>query len=257
MIKFTNVTRTYGQKVAVDGLSLTVAAGELLALLGPNGAGKTTTIKMLVGLLRPNSGTVSVGGCDVAARTRDATSMIGYVPEEPYLYDKLSGREFLEFAGEARGLPPATLAERIARESERLDLGAFLDDLIETYSHGMKQRVVFASALLHDPPVLVVDEPMVGLDPRTVRVVKDHLRALAADGRAILMSTHTLSVAEEIAGRIGIVNGGRLHFLGTLAQLQRELSSPHAALEPLFLELLENNHRGAAQPAPPGPDLPA
>jgi ABC-2 type transport system ATP-binding protein len=198
---------------------------------------------MLAGLLRPDTGSVRVAGRDVARQTRQATSFLGYVPEEPYLYDKLSGREFLEFVAELRGLDKARREARIARETETFEMGSFLDDLVETYSHGMKQRLIFASALLHDPPALVVDEPMVGLDPRSVRVVKDLLRARAAAGAAVLMSTHTLNIAEEIADRIGIVNNGRLHFLGTVAELQQALASPHAALEPLFLELTSgNNH---------------
>ncbi len=240
MIRFENVTRTYGRKTAVDRLTLRIGGGEIFALLGPNGAGKTTAMKMLVGLLRPDSGSVEVCGCDVATQTRDAARRLGYVPEEPFLYDKLSGREFLEFAAEMRGLGPREKEARIARETAAFDLADFLDELIETYSHGMKQRLVFASALLHDPLALVIDEPMVGLDPWSVRVVKDLLRTRAAAGAAVLMSTHTLAVAEEIADRIGIVNGGRLHFLGTLPELRQEFSAPQAALEPLFLELTGN-----------------
>ncbi len=239
MIEFRNTARAYGSKVAVDGLTLAVWPGELFALLGPNGAGKTTAIKMLVGLLRPDSGTVWVCGHDVARHTRQAAWNLGYVPDQPFLYDKLSGREFLEFVAEMRGLGRPAVQQRIARETDRFRLADFLDDLIETYSHGMRQRLVFASALLHDPAVLVIDEPMVGLDPRSVRLVKDLLRSQAAAGMTIFMSTHTLAVAEEIAQRIGIVNDGRLHFMGTVSELQRELSSHHTSLEPLFLELTE------------------
>lgn len=250
MIQFDNTTRSFGRKVAVDGLTLTVKPGELFALLGPNGAGKTTTVKMLVGLLRPDSGTVQVCGHDLTRHTRQATRLLGYVPDEPFLYDKLSGREFLEFAAEMRGLSRSVLESRIARESENFDLSDFLDELTETYSHGMRQRLVFASALLHDPAVLVLDEPMVGLDPRTARVAKDLLRLWAAAGAAVFMSTHTLAVAEEIADRIGILAEGRLHFLGTVAELQAELSSRHTALEPLFLELTERTN-GRQILAPP------
>jgi ABC-2 type transport system ATP-binding protein len=237
MIEFHHVTRNYARKVAVDGLSLTVPPGELFALLGPNGAGKTTTIKMLVGLLRPTSGRVVACGFDLVGDVRRATRCMGYVPEEPFLYDKLSGREFLEFAAEMRGLDRAAVDDRLRRQCRDFDLDDFVDDLTETYSHGMKQRLVLASALLHEPAVLVLDEPMIGLDPRSVRTVKDLLRAQAAAGVAVFMSTHTLAVAEEIADRIGIMDHGRLHFLGTVAELQRELASPHAALEPLFLQL--------------------
>jgi ABC-2 type transport system ATP-binding protein len=243
MIEFDNVMRSYAQKVAVDHLSLTVAGGELFALLGPNGAGKTTTIKMLAGLLRPMGGSVRVCGHDVVTDARRAAHSIGYVPEEPFLYDKLSGREFLEFVAEMRGLGRNDIDQRIRRECQFFDLSDFLDDLIETYSHGMRQRLVFASALLHDPPVLVIDEPMVGLDPRSVRAVKDRLRDRAAAGTTVFMSTHTLDVAEEIASRIGIMDYGRLYFLGTVADLQSHLAAHDASLERLFLDLTSGNGR--------------
>jgi ABC-2 type transport system ATP-binding protein len=250
MIELQNVTRAYGRKVAVDGLNLAVRPGELFAMLGPNGAGKTTTIKMLVGLLRPDSGSVRVCGFDVTGQTRQAASLLGYVPDEPFLYDKLSGREFLEFAAQMRGLDRSAAADRIARESQDYNLGEFLDELIETYSHGMRQRLVFASATLHDPAVLVIDEPMVGLDPLSVRTVKDMLRRRVAAGGTVFLSTHTLALAEEIADRIGIVNHGRLHFLGTVAQLRQELSSDHSSLESLFLQLTADQ-RGPGS-LPPG-----
>ena len=176
-------------------------------------------------------------GHDVVTDARHAAHSIGYVPDEPFLYDKLSGREFLEFIAEMRGLDRPTIDDRIRRECQYFDLDDFVDDLTETYSHGMKQRLVFASAMLHDPPVLVIDEPMVGLDPRSVRVVKDLLRDQAAAGTTVFMSTHTLAIAEEIADRIGIMDHGRLHFLGTVGELQSELASHHTSLEPLFLEL--------------------
>ena len=242
MIEFLNVTRTYAHKVAVDGLTLTVRPGELLALLGPNGAGKTTTMKMLTGLLRPTAGVVRACGHDLVHDVRRATHLIGYVPEEPFLYDKLSGREFLEFAAEMRGMSRRTSEQVIQRECQAFGLEEFLDNLTETYSHGMKQRLVFAAALLHAPPVLVIDEPMMGLDPWSMRVAKDRLQMQARAGAAVLMSTHTLAVAEEIADRIGIMDRGRLHFLGTVPELQRELASRHTSLEPLFLELIGGNN---------------
>ena len=248
MIEFTNVTRRFGNKTAVRALNLVVPQGELFALLGRNGAGKTTSIKMLVGLLQPDEGTVQVCAHDVVRQPREAARSLGYAPDEAFLYDKLTGREFLEFAAEMRGLGRPLAAERIGREIERFELGDFLDDLTETYSHGMRQRLVLASALLHDPKVLVIDEPMVGLDPRSMRMVKDLLRAHAAAGAAVFMSTHTLAIAEEIADRIGIVESGELRFLGTVAELQHELALPHTSLEHLFLELTEGNGNGAAAP---------
>jgi ABC-2 type transport system ATP-binding protein len=237
MIEFDGVKKTYGRKLAVDGLDLSVAAGELYSLLGPNGAGKTTSIKMLVGLLRPTAGTIRVCGNDVTEETREANRHIGYVPDEPYLYDKLTGREFLQFITDMYGLPRNLAAERIAREVDQFELGPFVDDLAETYSHGMKQRVVFASALLHDPDVLVIDEPMVGLDPKSARLVKDLLRDKAEAGMTVFMSTHTLAVAEEISDRIGIVYCGRLRCQGSLAELREESGRRHSSLEELFLQL--------------------
>jgi len=245
MIHFDNVTRSYGRKVAVAGLDLEISRGELFAFLGPNGAGKTTTIKMMVGLLRPSGGTVHVGGHDLVTDTREATRLIGYVPDEAFLYDKLTGREFLQFVAEMRGMGPEQSAAEIARQTGQFELDHFLDELTETYSHGMRQRLVFASALLHNPPLLVVDEPMVGLDPKSVRLVKDLLRARAAAGMTVFMSTHTLALAEEIADRIGIVDCGRLNFLGTLGELQEELSAHQKSLEQLFLELTTGNGRPA------------
>ena len=250
MIEYDLVVRRYGRTLAVNGLTLTIPRGELFALLGPNGAGKTTAIRMLVGLLRPESGHVRVCGIDCSRKPREACSHLGYVPDEQYLYEKLSGRELLEFTAEMHGLDRATTRARIARETERFELGGFLDNLTETYSHGMRQRLVFAIALLHDPQVLVVDEPMVGLDPRSARVVKDLLRAEAEAGKTVLMSTHTLDVAEEIADRIGILNRGRLDFLGTLAELRQELSSPQQALEHLFLELTDGHASRDAEELP-------
>jgi ABC-2 type transport system ATP-binding protein len=249
MIRFENATRKYGPKVAVDGLSLTIPPGELFAFLGPNGAGKTTSIKLLVGLLRPNAGTVSVCGHNTVADVRQAAQCLGYVPDKAFLYEKLSGREHLEFVAEMHGLDRPQTAAAIERESELFGLSEFLDDLTETYSHGMNQRLVFASALLHDPPVLVVDEPMVGLDPKSARLVKDLLKARAARGKTVFMSTHTLAVAEEIANRIGIIDRGRLLFLGTQADLERESSLGKTSLEQLFLQLTaESNGQGAEIP---------
>jgi ABC-2 type transport system ATP-binding protein len=245
MIEFEAVRRTYGQKVAVAGLDLVVPRGELFAFLGPNGAGKTTTIKMLVGLLRPTSGSVRVCGFDVVQQTREANRRLGYVPDEPYLYDKLSGREFLQFITDMYGLEPRLGRERIANEIETFGLADFVDDLTESYSHGMKQRLVFAAALLHDPQVLVLDEPMVGLDPRSARLVKDLLQERSQQGMTIFMSTHTLGLAEEIADRIGIVDHGQLRCVGTLDELRQSLALEGTSLEQLFLEVT-----GAAERQP-------
>jgi ABC-2 type transport system ATP-binding protein len=236
MIELIDVTRKYGRKTAVDQLSLVVRPGELFAFLGPNGAGKTTTIKMLVGLLRPTRGQVRLSGFDVVTQFREASLRMGYIPDEPQLYDKLTGREFLLFIVGMYGLSEQAGKDRIAREIEQFELAEFIDDLTESYSHGMKQRLVFASALLHDPEVLVIDEPMVGLDPRSSRLVKDLLRAKATAGVTIFMSTHTLGLAEEIADRIGIVHQGKVRCLGTFAEIHAEFPGA-ASLEQVFLEV--------------------
>ena len=234
MIEYLGVSRSYGSRLAVDNLELTIPAGELFAFLGPNGAGKTTTMKMAVGLLQPSGGRVRVCGHDVADEPREAKSKISYVPDEPHLYDKLTGREFLQFIAEMYGMQGS---EHANREIERFAMNDFVDELTETYSHGMKQRLVFASAFLHNPEVLVVDEPMVGLDPKSIRLVKDLLRAQAAAGTTVFMSTHALEVAEEIGDRIGIIVGGRIKFLGTLAALKEKCREHKATLEEMFLEM--------------------
>ena len=244
MISFQGVSRSYGDKLAVNDLSLEIGAGELFALLGHNGAGKTTTIKMIVGLLRPGMGTVQIDGFDVTTHSRESAQRIGYVPDEPFLYDKLSGREFLAFVAEMHGLEGEQATEAIHRESQRFGLSEFLDDLTESYSHGMKQRTVFASSMLHDPAIMVVDEPLVGLDPHHIRLVKDLLRQRADEGRCVFMSTHTLAVAEEIADRIAVMHKGEMIFLGTLDELRQQGHAAGDSLETLYLSLLDRAGEG-------------
>jgi ABC-2 type transport system ATP-binding protein len=237
MIEFDHVTRTYGPKTAVSDLTLSIPRGELFALLGPNGAGKTTTIKMLVGLLRPSRGAVRVSGFDLVKDPRNAHLHIGYVPDEPTLYEKLTGREFLWFIADMFGMPRHLATQRIANEIEHFELGEFADDLAESYSLGMRQRLVFAASLLHDPDVLVLDEPMVGLDPRSVRIVKDLLASRTREGMTVFMSTHTLAMAEEMADRVGIMVRGQLRFLGTVSELRQQMAIETTSLEQLYLEL--------------------
>jgi len=238
MIQFQHATHSYGNRVAVDEFDLVVARGEMLALLGHNGAGKTTTLKMLVGLLRPSSGAVEVGPFNVVDNPREASRLIGYVPDQPYLYDKLSGREFLEFVAEMYGLTAAETRIAVDRETERFELGEFLNRLAESYSHGMRQRTVFAAALIHQPEVLVVDEPMVGLDPRSIRLVKDLFREYVDMGKTVLMSTHMLSVAEEVADRVAVMKQGKLVYQGKIEQPRSEVSGVEKTLESLFLSLM-------------------
>ena len=240
IVEFKAVSRNFGAKRAVDHLDLELRTGELFALLGHNGAGKTTTIKMLVGLLRPQSGEVTVGGFDLSKSTREAVSLLGYVPDQPYLYDKLSGREFLEFIAGMYGYDSSQTRNLIDREVERFRLNAFVDDLCESYSHGMKQRTVFAAAMLHNPRVLVIDEPLVGLDPQSIRLVKDLLRNEVANGLCVFMSTHTLAAAEEIADRIGVMRQSKLLFTGSVEELRNELPGENQTLESLYLHLMND-----------------
>lgn len=245
MIELRGVTKVFGDKKAVDQLDLTVHAGELYAFLGPNGAGKTTTIKMICGLLAPDAGAVLVGGHK--ASSREARQLLGYVPDQPYLYDKLTGREFLRFVVEMYGLDRPRATERIESLIETFEMAPYIDDLCENYSQGMKQRVVFASALVHEPRVLVVDEPLVGLDPRSARIVKNLFVSQARSGAAVLMSIHLLAIAEELADTIGIVNHGKMLAVGTLAQL-RQQAQYDGSLEDLFLKLTGEAASPVGQP---------
>jgi len=251
MIEFDQVSRAFGDRIAVDRLSVQIGAGELFSLLGRNGAGKTTSIKMLVGLLRPGKGTIRVGGFDLASQTREAAALIGYVPDQPFLYDKLSGREILQFVAQMYGLDAEKTRQCTEREIERFELAEFADELTENYSHGMKQRTVFAAALLHSPKVLVIDEPMVGLDPHSIRLVKNLLRAEVDGGMCVLMSTHTLAAAEEIASRVGIMHRGRMIFDGSIGQLRQQLSADNQSLESMYLTLTEGNSVSESVVEPP------
>lgn len=244
ILRLENISKRYGHKQAVHGLSLTLAAGEVFAFLGPNGAGKTTTLKITVGLLRSDTGSVWNCGHFMDTEGRHAKQHIAYVPDQPFLYDKLTGREFIHFARDMYGVNKSLAAERLDALSQRLEMGPFLDQLTESYSHGMKQKVALAAALVHAPRLLVVDEPIVGLDPKAIRVIKDIFREIAQRGGAVFMSTHTLDVAEAVANRIGILHQGRLVALGTYDELRRR----HAAdgrLEDVFLRLTSTS----AEPA--------
>ncbi|HMP01935.1 MAG TPA: ABC transporter ATP-binding protein [Gemmatales bacterium] len=236
MIDLAGVSKSYGQKLAVNNISLQVHEGELFAFLGPNGAGKTTTIKMLCGMLRADRGTVKVGGYDIMSQGDQARQIISYVPDQPHLYEKLTGREFMEFIIAMYGMDRADGHARMEELIRLFELESFVDDLTESYSHGMRQRTVFASALLHQPRVLIVDEPMVGLDPKNQRLVKDLLRKEVARGTTVFMSIHTLDIAQELATRIGIIDRGRLVGVGTLEKL-RQQAGHEGPLEDVFLKL--------------------
>src|SRR5262245_19108268 len=220
MIKLDHVTKSYGTKTAVTDLDLEIGAGELFAFLGPNGAGTTTTIKMMCCLLFPTRGRVLLGGFDVQKQGDRARPLLSYVPAQHYLNEKLAGREFLQFVVDTYGMPHRHGQERLAEVIRQFELAPFVDDLTERYSHGMRQRTVFAAALVHEPKVLIVDEPTVGLDPRSVRQLKDLLRRQADNGTTVFLSSHSLDVVEELADRIAVINSGKLVACGTLEALR-------------------------------------
>lgn len=238
LIETQNLTKRFGEKVAVDDVTFDVFSGEIFGFLGPNGAGKTTTIKMIVGLLQPTSGTARIAGYNVTEQALRAKAVSGYVPDEPNLYAKLSGRELLRFVADLYGLDRGR-AERRAEELLRLfDLTGAADDPIDTYSHGMQQKTALAAGLLHDPRVLVLDEPTVGLDPKSARLIKDILRQFANRGAAVFLSTHILEIAERMCDRIGIINQGRLIAIGTMDELRAMgTGAAGGSLEDIFLEL--------------------
>ncbi|MGA2222467.1 MAG: ABC transporter ATP-binding protein [Verrucomicrobiia bacterium] len=245
MIETEHLTKQFGPLTAVNDLNLRIEQGEFFAFLGPNAAGKTTTIKLLAGLLRPTSGRAIIGGYDIQQEPTRARRLISYVPDFPFLYDKLQPMEFMLLVGQLYGMTRAEILRASQELFDLLDLDEARHNLIETLSHGTRQRVAIASALLHNPKVIIIDEPMVGLDPRSVRVVKDMLKARARAGVTVFLSTHILHVAEELADRIGILNRGRLIAIGTMGEL-REASGELGALEDAFLALTREEQREEA-----------
>lgn len=237
MIFLEGVTKKFGSFTAVEDLNLKVEAGELFGFLGPNGAGKTTTIKMITGLLQPTSGRLKVAGFDLNEHPEEAKRRLGFIPDRPFLYEKLTADEFLAFIGGLWELPDKTVAMRSDRLLELFELVDWRDELIESYSHGMRQKLVFAAALIHEPEVIVVDEPMVGLDPKSIRLVKDIFKEFCARGKTVFMSTHTLAIAEETCSRVAIIQEGRIRAQGTLDDLRRLSQTTHTHLEPIFLKL--------------------
>ena len=241
MIKTEELTKSFGEKHAVKPLNLDIPAGTFYCYLGPNGAGKTTSIKMLTGLLTPSSGRAIVGGIDIQQDPVAAKKLLGYVPDHPFLYDKLTGREFMRFVAGLYDISDAYYAEHCERLLEMFEILKVADQLIEDYSHGMRQKLSFASCFLHDPQIVIVDEPWVGLDPKNIRFVKDFLKEKTrTEGLTVFMSTHTLSIAEEIADRIGIINQGQLLAEGTVEEI-KALHAQEGTLEDIFLRLTDTD----------------
>ncbi|MGA2488800.1 MAG: ABC transporter ATP-binding protein [Anaerolineales bacterium] len=237
LIEIRNLVKKYGDKLAVNNVSLDVSGGEVFGFLGPNGAGKTTTIKMIVGLLQPTSGTVKVTGYDVQAQPLQAKAASGYVPDTPNLYAKLTGRELLRFVGDLYDLDRQQAAQRTEELLRVLDLSEAADNTIDSYSHGMQQKASLAAALMHDPRVLVLDEPTMGLDPKSARLIKDILRQMAERGAAVFLSTHILEIAERMCDRIGIIDKGELVAVGSMDELRSLGKAGEISLEDIFLSL--------------------
>ena len=236
LIETSHLVKRYGDKLAVDDVSFQVSGGEIYGFLGPNGAGKTTTIKMIVGLLQPSEGVVKVGGFDVVKEPVQAKAACGYVPDEPNLYAKLTGRELLRFVGDLYGLDKAQMVRRSEELLRLFGLAEAGNETTDSYSHGMKQKTSLAAALVHDPKVLILDEPTVGLDPKSARLIKDLLRQMAERGAAVMLSTHILEIAQNMCDRIGIINHGKLVAEGTMEEL-RQLGQGESSLEDIFLGL--------------------
>nr|HID58402.1 ABC transporter ATP-binding protein [Desulfobacterales bacterium] len=239
MIVLDRLTKRYGKLLAVNDVSLEVRPGEIFGFLGPNGAGKTTTIKMMAGLLRPTSGRIIIDKKDMAKDPVGAKQVIGFIPDRPFLYEKLTGTEFLYFIATMYGVDTNLHQQKIRQLLSLFELEEWGGELIESYSHGMKQRLVMCGALIHDPKVIIVDEPMVGLDPKGAKLVKMLFRSLARKGVSIFMSTHTLAIAEEMCHRIGIIHEGRLIALGTPSDLRARAGIFDSNFDEVFLRLTE------------------
>ena len=242
MITFENLTKTYSGRKAVDDLNLQISQGTIFGFIGPNGAGKTTTIKMMAGILKPTKGRILINGLDIAREPSRAKMIMGFIPDRPFLYEKLSGKEFLKFKAGLYGITGDALDERIDGLLSLFELTEWVDELIEAYSHGMKQRLVIAAAMIHEPRVIIVDEPMVGLDPKGAKLVKDIFRDWARGGATVFMSTHTLALAQEVCGEVAIVNKGRIVASGTSEELGRQ-AGIRGNLERIFLKITAGEER--------------
>lgn len=248
MIELTQLTKKYGSFTAVDAIDLFVPKGELFGFLGPNGAGKTTTLRMIAGILRPTAGTVKVAGYDLARDAIAAKARLGFIPDRPFIYEKLTGMEFLRFVAGLYSQDGARVEHRGRELLALFDLEEWRDELVESYSHGMRQKLIISSAFVHRPDVIVVDEPMVGLDPKAAKILKDLFREYTRRGHTIMMSTHTLEVAETLCDRIGIIQGGTMRACGSMDDLRRNAERGDEGLEEIFLRLTgENAARGLVE----------
>jgi ABC-2 type transport system ATP-binding protein len=241
MIEIRALTKRYGNFTAVDNIDLTVPTGEVFGFLGPNGAGKTTTMRMVAGILRPTSGQITVAGVDLLTNPVAAKSKLGFIPDRPFIYEKLTGSEFLRFVAGLYDQEGPQVEHRGRELLALFDLEEWRDELVESYSHGMRQKLIISSAFIHRPAVIVVDEPMVGLDPKAARILKDLFREYVRRGHTIMMSTHTLEVAETMCDRIGIIQGGTIRAFGTMEELRSDSSNAGKGLEEIFLRLTGDN----------------
>jgi ABC-2 type transport system ATP-binding protein len=237
MIRLEGLTKTYGKFVAVNRIALHVPRGELFGFLGPNGAGKTTTLRMIAGILQPNEGSVTIGGDDLITSPMQAKARLGFIPDRPFMYDKLTGAEFLRFVAGLYNQDGTRVEQRIDELLDLFELTQWKNELVESYSHGMRQKLIISSALIHRPECIVVDEPMVGLDPKGARLLKDIFRGFVDRGGTVLMSTHTLEVAEAMCDRIGIIQTGNIVACGSMEELQQQTAAGDVSLEELFLKL--------------------
>jgi ABC-2 type transport system ATP-binding protein len=237
VITIEQLTKRYGSFTAVDAINMHVPRGTLTGFLGPNGAGKTTTLRMIAGILRPTSGRILIGPHDLATDPLAAKARLGFIPDRPFVYDKLTGAEFLRFVAGLYGQDGLIVERRIDELLEIFELSAWKNELVESYSHGMRQKLIISSALIHRPELIVVDEPMVGLDPRGARLLKDLFREFCGRGGTVLMSTHTLEIAEALCDRLAIIQAGRIVAEGTMADIRRQHAAGDVGLEDLFLKL--------------------
>ena len=241
MITLSGVSKSYnGKTMAVDAIDLTVQNGEIFGFLGPNGAGKTTTIKMVTGILTPDEGNIQVGGHDIVRQPLQAKRAFGFVPDDPNVFPRLKAIEYLRFIGDIYQVPPEERAERISSLATRFSLDDALTDRIQSYSHGMRQKLMIIGALLHNPDVWILDEPMTGLDPRSSFVLKEMMREHADSGKTVFFSTHVLDVAEKVCDRVAVIDRGRILFCGTIREM-REHFQAESSLEMMFLELVGTN----------------